>query len=779
VAAVASVLVSMPSSLVSQAVVDACDDLLFTVSNNIMYDVRASTMVATNPRQSCDSGPGFATFSVDLAPDGSHYGYITGACNGGGLPKWGRINPAANNANLGDGLSPFYVPLHDLPPTYNWPLNPAFLPTLPTAGGPFGYRFNTEDPLRFVNGLNHLQLYGIDSIAPYREHLVFENAFAPQTNKFANFGLGTVAAKDGSKLWYVTIDGIYELDLTLGPPAYQIMFLAVYHISENATIAGSSSEGFRIVDGSVMYQIDIPTQLVQVAQFPPEIGRAVDASRYPCVAGGMRIEPHAELVTTEAGGTASFTAVLTAPPAQDVTVNFASTDTTEGTVSPASATFTNGNWSTPQTITVTGVADIDTSDQAYRITTSNLSSADPNFNGRIVLDVDVSNTHINQLPSLTSGSATAVQGSPTATRTLGTVSDLETAAGSLGIATITAPPGLTVGTVTNIDGTLTAPMAASCTATTGARALTLRITDGTGATTDQDATITVLSNPAPTLGSYAATPIFSGAATPVTSSAAPADNVAVSSVEVSSPTFTGTLSVDASTGTVSVSNAGPVGVHTVTITATDNCGVTSSSAFVLTVTCPPLSLAAPGAAFTIGGGSGSVAVTAGPGCAWTSSNSVSWIDLLIGNGTGAGTATFTVADNRSGSPRTTNLTIGGQPFTVTQSFGYADAVIVAGVTPIRALHLLEPRILIDRLRSRLELPAYVWTDANATSGVTPIRAVHVIELRTALLQAYAATDETEPTFTDDLLGNARVVRAVHLNELRAAIVALESALQSQ
>jgi hypothetical protein len=83
------------------------------------------------------------------------------------------------------------------------------------------------------------------------------------------------------------------------------------------------------------------------------------------------------------------------------------------------------------------------------------------------------------------------------------------------------------------------------------------------------------------------------------------------------------------------------------------------------------------------------------------------------------------------------------------------------------------------LRSRLELPAYVWTDANATSGVTPIRAVHVIELRTALLQAYAAVGQPEPIFTDQSINSTMVIRAVHFNELRAAIVALEGALQLQ
>ncbi|SVE43326.1 uncharacterized protein METZ01_LOCUS496180, partial [marine metagenome] len=39
----------------------------------------------------------------------------------------------------------------------------------------------------------------------------------------------------------------------------------------------------------------------------------------------------------------------------DVTVNLASSNTAEGTVSPATLTFTEDNWETPQTVTVTGV----------------------------------------------------------------------------------------------------------------------------------------------------------------------------------------------------------------------------------------------------------------------------------------------------------------------------------------------------------------------------------------------------------------------------------------
>ena len=86
--------------------------------------------------------------------------------------------------------------------------------------------------------------------------------------------------------------------------------------------------------------------------------------------------------TTEAGGTATFTVVLDAQPTADVTVGLSSSDATEGTVLPASLTFTSANWNTAQTVTVTGVNDdIDDGDIAYSIVTAAATSADANYNG--------------------------------------------------------------------------------------------------------------------------------------------------------------------------------------------------------------------------------------------------------------------------------------------------------------------------------------------------------------------------------------------------------------
>ena len=72
---------------------------------------------------------------------------------------------------------------------------------------------------------------------------------------------------------------------------------------------------------------------------------------------GVTLTPTTGLVTTEDGGTATFTVVLDSEPVADVTIGLSSSDTTEGTVSPTSLTFTAANWNEAQTVTVTGVDD--------------------------------------------------------------------------------------------------------------------------------------------------------------------------------------------------------------------------------------------------------------------------------------------------------------------------------------------------------------------------------------------------------------------------------------
>ena len=82
--------------------------------------------------------------------------------------------------------------------------------------------------------------------------------------------------------------------------------------------------------------------------------------------------------------------MLDTQPTRDVTIGLSRSDTTEGTVSPASVTFTAANWSTPQTVTVTGVNDdLDDGDVAFTIVTGPAISSDANYSGMNAADVAV------------------------------------------------------------------------------------------------------------------------------------------------------------------------------------------------------------------------------------------------------------------------------------------------------------------------------------------------------------------------------------------------------
>lgn len=93
------------------------------------------------------------------------------------------------------------------------------------------------------------------------------------------------------------------------------------------------------------------------------------------------------------------------------------------------------------------------------------------------------------------------------------------------------------------------------------------------------------------------------------------------------------------------------------------------------------------ASFPVGGGSGSVNVSAGAGCAWMALSNAPWLTISSGgSGNGAGAVNYTVAAN-PGAARTGTLTVAGQTLTimqalncVTQSITLSPATLPPGVT---------------------------------------------------------------------------------------------------
>ena len=192
---------------------------------------------------------------------------------------------------------------------------------------------------------------------------------------------------------------------------------------------------------------------------------------------------------------------------------------------------------------------------------------------------------LNTAPTLTPATGvTRQQGSAASNSIIATVTDAQSSPGSL---TVTAPSvlaGLTVSSLVNAAGTVSANLAASCSASVGANSVGLSVSDGS-LSTGGNLSVNVTANAAPTLGTYPATRVVPATTISVTPSVAPSDNGSVATLTATAPGFTGTLSGNASTGVITISNAGlgSLTPYVITVTATDNCGLISTRIFNLNV----------------------------------------------------------------------------------------------------------------------------------------------------------------------------------------------------
>ena len=102
----------------------------------------------------------------------------------------------------------------------------------------------------------------------------------------------------------------------------------------------------------------------------------------------------------DAENEATYTVVLDSQPTGTVTVNLESEDTDVATVAPARLTFTTGNWSTAQTVTVTGVADIiDNANDRRRVDiTHTVSAASTDYASETAGNVTVTVTDDDAAP---------------------------------------------------------------------------------------------------------------------------------------------------------------------------------------------------------------------------------------------------------------------------------------------------------------------------------------------------------------------------------------------
>jgi len=133
------------------------------------------------------------------------------------------------------------------------------------------------------------------------------------------------------------------------------------------------------------------TDCGQLGQGPPAVPDFAFAVAGTALTPQIIATP-SHLTTSESGGSDTFSVTLSQAPSAEVTVPIQSSDTGEGTVSPAELVFNQANWSTPQTGTVQGVDDpIADGDQNYQIQVGPSTSSQAAFNGMTAVVLTATN----------------------------------------------------------------------------------------------------------------------------------------------------------------------------------------------------------------------------------------------------------------------------------------------------------------------------------------------------------------------------------------------------
>lgn len=176
------------------------------------------------------------------------------------------------------------------------------------------------------------------------------------------------------------------------------------------------------------------------------------------------------------------------------------------------------------------------------------------------------------------------QGTPAgALVTVGTVTDTDDPVGSLVVTQIAggSANGISVTDIANSNGSISARLSASCTATAGT--VRFQVSDGQ-ATGTGDLQLLVGLNAPPQLGTYADQQHVLGQSANVSPSQAPTDNGSLLPpiVAVAPASYSGSANVNAQ-GNVSLGNVGPIGTYTVGVQLEDNCGATTQRDFELDV----------------------------------------------------------------------------------------------------------------------------------------------------------------------------------------------------
>ena len=179
----------------------------------------------------------------------------------------------------------------------------------------------------------------------------------------------------------ITLTSSDTTEGTVNPPSLTFTSLN-WSNRQTVTVTGVDDA---VIDGDVIYTI-----VTGAATSSDPAYNGLDALDVTVVnldndAPGLSITPKGMLTVSEPNTALNLGVALTCQPAANVTVSISSSDVTEGTVSPASRTFTPANWNTPQSFTLTAADDLLTDGTVGYTVTLTASSSAPGWNGLTVV----------------------------------------------------------------------------------------------------------------------------------------------------------------------------------------------------------------------------------------------------------------------------------------------------------------------------------------------------------------------------------------------------------
>ncbi len=169
-------------------------------------------------------------------------------------------------------------------------------------------------------------------------------------------------------------------DLTEGTIAPDTLTFTSLNWSNRQTVTITGVDD-TVIDGDITYTIVTAAATSTDAAYNGVNALDVSVVNLDDDAPGLAITPKGVLTVSEPNTTLDINVALSSQPAANVTVSISSGDTSEGTVSPASRTFTPADWNTPQTFTLTAADDLLTDGTVSYTLTLTTSSTAPAWSG--------------------------------------------------------------------------------------------------------------------------------------------------------------------------------------------------------------------------------------------------------------------------------------------------------------------------------------------------------------------------------------------------------------